>query len=149
MHTLADNCVSAYLQKLFDSERPKKMKDIIKLLKSIPEYKYIMKVSGTAPRILAGNENDDSGKVFVDMTGGTNGPDSIFSRLSQSGVKTIVGMHIKESGFKTVKAEFLNLIIAGHMASDILGMNLLFDDVDKKNELKFIECSSFKRIKRK
>jgi hypothetical protein len=58
-------------------------------------------------------------------------------------------MHCKETGFKRAKSEFMNFVIAGHMASDNLGMNILFDAIEKKGKLKFIECSGFKRVRRK
>jgi len=148
LHTTADNCVTNYLQKLFNSQKPKKLDNVLNLLLQIPEYKYAAK-SGTGPHILIGKKNDKAGKIFVDMTGGTSGPDKVFSRLSQSGVKTIVGMHIRETGYKTVMSEFLNYIVAGHMASDNLGMNLLLDSIDPRDELNVIECSGFKRFRRK
>jgi len=147
LHTAGDNCVNTYLQGRFDKERPAKLKDIMNILKSIPEYKYAMK-TGSGPYILVGEEKSDTGKILVDMTGGTNGPDRVFSRLSQSGVKTIVGMHIRDSGFKTVKSEFMNYVVAGHISSDTLGLNLLFDAIDPRGTLEFIECSGFKRFRR-
>ncbi len=148
MHTVADNCVAAYLQKLFNSKKPKKLKNLMTILKSIPEYKKSMK-DGAGPHILIGDEKKDAGQVFVDMTGGTSGPDKMFSRISQAGVKTLVGMHCKESSFKVASSEFINYVIAGHISSDNLGVNLLFDAVEKKGKLNFIECSGFMRIKRK
>ena len=104
---------------------------------------------GAGPYVLIGDENKDAGKIFVDMTGGTSGPDRMFSRLSQSGVRTLVGMHCKESGYKAARSEFINYVIAGHIASDTLGLNILFDAVEKRGKLKFIACSGFKRIRRK
>ena len=147
LHTAADNCVSRFLQRTFDRENPKKLRNVMNLLMKIAEYRHAMK-TGAGPRILVGEEDSVAGRIFVDMTGGTNGPDRVFVRLSQSGLRTIVGMHIKESGYKTVKAEFLNYVVAGHMASDTLGVNLLFDAIDPKGDLDFIECSGFKRVKR-
>ncbi|MFQ5952837.1 MAG: NGG1p interacting factor NIF3 [Candidatus Omnitrophota bacterium] len=147
IHTVADNCVASYLQKLFDKKKPKKLKNVLSILKGIPEYKNSMKANA-GPYILIGDETSDAEKIFVDMTGGTSGPDKMFARLSQSGVKTIVGMHCKESGFKVAKSEFINYVIAGHISSDNLGLNLLFDEVEKKGKLKFIECSGFKRFRR-
>ncbi|MGD2279116.1 MAG: NGG1p interacting factor NIF3, partial [Candidatus Omnitrophota bacterium] len=147
LHTVADNCVSNFLQKLFDKRKPKKLKNILAILKSIPEYKHAMKV-GAGPYIMIGKEESAAGRILVDMTGGTSGPDKVFARLSQAGVKTIVGMHCKESGYKTAKSEFLNYVIAGHIASDNLGLNLLLDAVEKKGKLKCIECSGFRRVKR-
>ena len=148
VHTAADNCVANYLQKLFNKKKPKKLKNIMSILKTIPEYKDAMK-HGAGPYIMIGKENDNAGKVFVDMTGGTSGPDKIYPRLSQLGVKTIVGMHCKESGYRVAKQEFINYIIAGHISSDNLGLNLLFDAVERTGKLKYIECSGFRRIRRK
>ncbi len=148
LHTVADNCVAEYLQKAFDKKNGLKLGGIINFLKSIPEYKHSIKVCGVGPEILAGESNDKAGRIFVDMTGGTNGPDRMMPRLSQSGVRTIVGMHIKESGLKSAKREFINYIAAGHTASDNLGLNLLFDSIDGGGELNFVECSGFKRFRR-
>jgi len=148
IHTAADNCVANFLQKLFNSRKPSKIKDVVRILKSIPEYKLGMK-NGAGPYILLGKEKDPVGKVFVDMTGGTSGPDNLFPRLSQSGVNTVIGMHCKESGYKVAASEFLNYVIAGHISSDTLGLNLLFDAIEKVHKINFIECSGFKRIRRK
>ena len=147
IHTAADNCVARFLQTIFDKEKPKNLKNVINLIKRMPEYKDAMK-NGVGPFILIGKEDDLAGKIFVDMTGGTSGPDKMFSRLSQTGVKTVVGMHCKESARKTASSEFINYVVAGHMASDNLGLNLLFDAIEKKESLNFIECSGFKRFRR-
>ncbi|RKY42691.1 MAG: NGG1p interacting factor NIF3 [Candidatus Makaraimicrobium thalassicum] len=147
IHTAADNCVAGFLQKLFDKKKPKKLENVLNILKGIPEYKAAMK-QGAGPFLLIGEKDSEAGKIFVDMTGGTSGPDKMFARLSQSGIKTIVGMHCKESGYKVAKSEFINYVIAGHIASDTLGLNLLFDAVEKRGSLNFIECSGFRRIRR-
>ena len=99
--------------------------------------------------LLLGSGNRSAGKIFVDMTGGTSGPDKIFGRLSQSGVKTVVGMHCRETGYAMAKAEFINYVIAGHISSDNVGMNILFDEIEKKGKLNFVECSGFRRYRRK
>ncbi|MBD3427259.1 MAG: NGG1p interacting factor NIF3 [Candidatus Omnitrophica bacterium] len=146
-HTAADNCVARYLQNIFDKKKPKKLKNVLNILKRMPEYKDAMKVSA-GPYILIGKEKDEAGKIFIDMTGGTSGPKRLFGRLSQAGVKTIIGMHCKEESFKVAKSEFINYVIAGHISSDNLGMNLLLDSIEKKGKLKFIECSGFRRFRR-
>ncbi len=148
IHTAADNCVVRFLQTKFDQEKPKKLKNIITILKRMPEYKDAVKNS-TGPAILIGKNDTPAGKIFVDMTGGASGPNKMFSRLSQAGVNTIVGMHCKESARKTASSEFINYVVAGHTASDNLGLNLLFDEIEKKEPLNFIECSGFKRFRRK
>ena len=150
IHTPADNHVSNYLQGRFDKEKPKKAKDALSILKSIPEYRIGME-RDAGPVLIAGKEKDDAGKVFVDMTGGTEGSKKIFGRLSQAGVGTIVAMHLSEEHFKNAKSEHINIIIAGHIASDNLGLNLLLDNLSKqgKEEFNVINCSGFVRISRK
>ncbi len=147
IHTPADNHVADYLQSLFDRDKPEKLSRVAELLKRIPEYADGLK-KGAGPKILIGDPDKDAGRVFVDMTGGTEGPKRVYPRLSQAGVGTIVGMHISEDHFKYVKDEHVNVVIAGHIASDTLGMNLLFDEIDKAGRLEIIPCSGFVRVVR-
>ncbi|MFA6142574.1 MAG: NGG1p interacting factor NIF3 [Candidatus Omnitrophota bacterium] len=147
IHTPADNHVTSYLQKIFDTKKPKKLSQALSILKSIPEYADGLK-KNAGPRILIGDPKKDAGKILVDMTGGTEGSKKVFGRLSQAGVGTIVAMHLSEDHFKHAKDEHLNVIIAGHIASDTLGLNLLLDEIEKKDKLNIIECSGFVRVKR-
>jgi putative NIF3 family GTP cyclohydrolase 1 type 2 len=148
-HTPADNCVAKYLQNLFDTKKPKFLSDIIDLLLEIPEYDYAAKF-GNAPVILVGSPTRRAGKIFVDMTGGTEGSVEMFEKLALAGVGTVVCMHLSEEHYKQVEKSKLNAIIAGHISSDNLGLNLLFDEVEKKfGNINFIETSGFKRFKHK
>jgi hypothetical protein len=147
VHTAADNHVAAFLKNLFEKRKPRKVRDVLRILKGIPEYRDAM-AKGAGPHVLTGKEGNPAGKVFVDMTGGTEGSKRVFARLSQAGVNTIVGMHLSEEHFKAAKAEFLNVVIAGHIASDNLGLNLLMDALVKKHPVNIIPCSGFVRIKR-
>ncbi len=148
IHTPADNHVTDHLQKLFERKRPAKLSNVLSILKAIPEYADGLK-KGAGPRILIGEPGKKAGKIFVDMTGGTEGSKRVFSRLSQAGIGTIIAMHLSEEHFKSAKIEHLNVIIAGHIASDTLGLNLLLDEIGKKEELNIIPCSGFVRVKRK
>ena len=82
------------------------------------------------------------------MTEGTEGPRDVFDKLYKAGVRTLVCMHLSEEHFKKVKDTHLNVVIAGHISSDTLGLNLLLDRVDQEEPLDVMECSGFKRIKR-
>ncbi len=147
VHTPADNHVASYLQRLFDRKKPEKLSQTLAMLKTIPEYFDGMK-KNAGPRILIGEPNKKTGKVYVDMTGGTEGPKKVFGRLSQAGVGTIVAMHLSEEHFKHAKGEHINVIIAGHIASDTLGLNLLLDEVEKVEKLNIVPASGFIRVKR-
>jgi hypothetical protein len=147
VHTPADNHVTDYLQRLFDRERPGRLGQVLAILKRIPEYTDGLK-KNAGPRILTGDDKKPAGRVFVEMTGGTEGPKRIFPRLSQAGVGTIVSMHLSEEHFKHAKDEHINIVIAGHIASDTLGLNLLLDELQKAQGLEVVGCSGFVRVKR-
>lgn len=147
VHTPADNHVATYLQKLIDDKKPQDVGEILEILKDIPEYREAMKLNA-APRILIGDPKNRAGRIFVDMTGGTEGPKEIFDRLEQAGVGTVVAMHLSEEHFKNVQKEHMNVVVAGHISSDSLGLNLLLDKLEKEDKLELITCSGFKRIKR-
>ncbi|MDI6641487.1 MAG: NGG1p interacting factor NIF3 [Elusimicrobiota bacterium] len=147
-HTPADNCIATYLQKSFDKQKPRTIGDVLKILKNIPEYKQALKNS-TGPTILIGAKEKRAGKIFVDMTGGTEGSTEVFEKLATSGVGTIVGMHLSEEHYKNAEKHHINVVIAGHISSDTLGMNLLLDEIEKKfGKLDITCCSGFTRVSR-
>jgi hypothetical protein len=148
MHTPTDNMVVDYLQKLFDKKSPDTLGDIIETLKKIPEYREACR-NNAGPKILLGANNRSAGKIFVDMTGGTEGAKDIFGSLVNSGVNTIVGMHLSDGHRKEAEKYHLNVVIAGHISSDNLGINLMLDEVLKKGKPTIIECSGFRRFERK
>jgi putative NIF3 family GTP cyclohydrolase 1 type 2 len=147
VHTPADNCVTAYLKQLFEKEKPAKLKDLLDLLRGIPEYRKAERLAA-GPKIVSGSENGRCGKIFVDMTGGTEGPKTIFDQHAVSGVSTIVGMHLSEDALENAKKANLNVVIAGHVSSDTLGLNLLFDEVETEGRLEFVGASGFERIRK-
>lgn len=146
-HTPADNHVVHFLQRLVDARNPKTLQHLIDLLLMEPEYRDAA-LHKAGPQILVGKPSDKPGRIFVDMTGGTEGSKEIFGRMSQIGVQTILGMHLSESHFEKVKDEYMHVVIAGHIASDNLGMNLLLDKVEKRGRVEILECSGFRRFRR-
>lgn len=145
IHTPADNMVTTYLQRILDREKPERLKDVIDILKDIPEYDDA-KNEGMPPRILIGDPDRRSGRVFVDMTGGTEGNKKAFERLSQAGVGTVVGMHLTDEHRKEAEKHHMNVVIAGHISSDNLGMNLLLDRIIEGDGLEIVQCSGFRRF---
>jgi len=145
-HTVADNQVTAFLQEMFDQQEPRTLGDILKLLKDIPEYAEAAR-HGAGPDIVIGSRDRRAGKVLVDMTGGTGGSEKAYAKLSQAGVGTIVGMHISEKNRKEAEKYHINVVIAGHISSDSVGMNLLLDRLENKG-IEIIACSGIIRHKR-
>ncbi|HQQ25742.1 MAG TPA: NGG1p interacting factor NIF3, partial [Methanomassiliicoccales archaeon] len=80
-------------------------------------------------------------------TGGTSGPKDVYEKLAQAGVGTVVFMHIPEAHLEEVRKHHLNVVIAGHVASDSLGMNLLADKLEERG-VKVTPCSGFIRARR-
>ena len=146
-HTPADNCVNAFLQTRCD-ELPENttVDDVLDMLKAIPEYRDAV-LQGMGPVIYEGEGSRRAGKIMVDMTGGTSGPVESITRLAAAGVGTIVGMHMGEEHRKKAKEERVNVVIAGHHASDSLGMNLIIDEYERRG-VTVIPCSGFTRVSR-
>lgn len=146
VHTPADNMVNTYLDNLFLEKKPETVEDVVNLLLEIPEYQEAKKI-GAGPKVFLGQEKNRAGKIFVDMTGGTSGSEDAFAKLAIAGVGTIVGMHMGEKHRKEAEKNHINVIIAGHMASDSLGVNLLLDQLVKEG-IEVIPCSGLIRVNR-
>ncbi|MFH1338862.1 MAG: NGG1p interacting factor NIF3 [Candidatus Omnitrophota bacterium] len=145
LHTPADNHASFFIQRLLEKNKPKSLAGIIDILNTLPEYREAGKNS-VAPRIILGNPRSYAGKIFVEMTGGTEGSRQAFKSLAKKGVRTLVSMHLSEEHFRKVKESDLNVVVAGHISSDTLGLNLLLDGIEKKGRLEIINCSGFRRF---
>lgn len=145
-HTPADNMVNTFLQKKYDAENPETVGDVVKILKDIPEYQVAIKINA-GPIVVVGDDKRRAGKIFVDMTGGTSGSKDVYAKLSQAGVGTLVGMHISDKHREEAEKNHINVVIAGHMASDSLGMNLILDELEKSG-VEIVPCSGLTRVKR-
>ncbi|MGB8953355.1 MAG: NGG1p interacting factor NIF3 [Candidatus Aminicenantales bacterium] len=146
-HTPADNCVTHFLQHKLEKEKPPKLKDLLKIIKGIPEYDKSARLQ-VPPKIVSGSENNSCGRIYVDMTGGTEGSKEIFEKVAAGGISTLVCMHLSEDHLANAKKANLNAVIAGHISSDVLGLNLLLDEIEKAETLNFVSVSGFERIRR-
>lgn len=146
-HTPADNSVNAFVQaRCDDLGADGTVDELLDMLKGIPEYHEAV-LQGTGPVIFEGNGKRRTGKIMVDMTGGTSGPVDSISKLAAAGVGTIVGMHMGEDHRKKAKEEKVTVVIAGHVSSDSLGMNLIIDEYEREG-VDVIACSGFTRVSR-
>ena len=146
-HTPADNCVNLFVQEFLDAEAPPTLEKMVKALRRIPEYADAAR-KGYGPNIVLGTPSARPGRTVVDMTGGTEGPTDALDRLSQAGVGTLVGMHYSEEHRKRAEELKLNLVVAGHISSDVLGMNLVLDEIEKLGAIEVVCTSGMVRIKR-
>jgi len=147
VHTPADNLCYQFVKKKIEQGQPETVGELIKLLKSIPEYKKTA-LDGAGPKIFAGKPERRCGKiVFTEITGGTSGHKDIYSRLSQVGVGTVIGMHISEEYKEEAEKHHINVVIAGHAASDSLGMNLFLNEIEKSG-VRIKPCAGLIRVKK-
>ena len=148
LHTATDNLAAKFLKDKVEKEDSlMRIEDLVNLLKEIPEYKEAVKI-GAGPKIYVGDRERRCGKIAVtEITGGTGGSPKIYEKIAIAGIGTIIGMHMEEEHKKEAEAANINVVIAGHMSSDSLGMNLFLDELEKRG-IEIIPCSGLIRIRR-
>jgi putative NIF3 family GTP cyclohydrolase 1 type 2 len=147
LHTACDNLAAKFLKEKIESRDFERIEDLMAFLKDIPEYKEAMK-NGAGPKIFVGAEENRCGKIaLTELTGGTEGSPKLYEKMAHAGIGTVIGMHISEEHRKEAEAVNINIVIAGHMSSDSLGVNLFLDELEKKG-IEIIPCSGLIRIKR-
>jgi putative NIF3 family GTP cyclohydrolase 1 type 2 len=146
-HTIADNLGADYLVKEIKKKKPETVGDCLAMLKVISEFKEAIKYNA-GPTLFVGAPENSAGKVVVtEFTGGTSGAKEIYEKMAQAGIGTIIGMHMGEEHRKEAEKHHINVVIAGHMASDSLGMNLFLDELEKKS-IEVVPVSGLIRVKR-
>lgn len=148
VHTPADNLGADFLVKKIKKIQPETVGEAVEMLKEIPEFKAAVEYNA-GPKIFVGSADASCGKITVtEFTGGTSGAKEIYEKMAQAGIGTVIGMHMGEEHRKEAEKYHINVIIAGHMASDSLGLNLFLDELEAKG-LEIIPLSGLIRIKRK
>jgi putative NIF3 family GTP cyclohydrolase 1 type 2 len=147
-HTPADNMAYRFVEKLIAKKKPKIVADVIDALLTEPEFQESAK-RGVAPIAFVGNKNSKAGKVVVTgFTGGTSGSAEVYESMKHAGVGTEIAMHMKPEARKEAEKHHINVVVAGHIASDSLGMNLLCDALQKEGVKEIIPLGGFTRFKR-
>lgn len=145
-HTPTDNLVTQFLNRYFEERSPVLIDDVYRLLYEIPEYR-IAAERGAGPYIKATSAEKRAGRIFVDMTGGTEGPVPVMEKLADNGVGTIVGMHMSPDLRKAAEENHIHVVIAGHISSDSLGVNVLMDALERRG-VDIIPVSGLIRVHR-
>ncbi len=147
LHTPCDNLAANFLKEKIEKEEIERIEDLMKVLREIPEYKKASKI-GAGPKIFVGSPGNRCGKIaLTEITGGTEGSPKLYEKISQAGIGTIIGMHISEEHKKQAEAANLNVVIAGHISSDSLGVNLFLDELEKRG-IEIVPCSGLIRVSR-
>lgn len=146
VHTPADNLVEEFVSQELKAAKPETVRDVVEALKKIPEYRAAAK-DNAGPTVVCGSPDKRAGKVVVDMTGGTEPPEDVVPRLAQAGLGTWVTMHVSEKLRKKAEENMVNVVVAGHIASDAIGLNRLLDRIESKR-VSVIATSGLMRVRR-
>jgi len=124
IHTPADvigeALVQAYLDDKFKDRPDATVQEVADALEGIGEYGN----SARKPVIRVGSKDSYAGKIYVLMSGLTGPGPKILKAYLDAGVGTLVMMHIPQKDAKELKEHSVgNVVIAGHMSSDSLGLN--------------------------
>jgi len=134
---LAERTVQEHLDRDLDGRPKATLADVIAALEGIPEYR----LAPAKPKIRVGAEQSFAGRVVVTMAGGTSGGEKVALAYFEAGVGTLVVMHMPDDVIEAVKRQEIgNVVIAGHMASDSVGVNRLIA-VFEQNGLEITRAS--------
>ncbi|MFW5988023.1 MAG: NGG1p interacting factor NIF3, partial [bacterium] len=147
LHTVTDNHAHQFIKNYLERENPYKIKDLLDALVEIPEFAWSLEYD-MGPTIFNGDKDNRVGKISYDMTGGTELSKERMETMAQSGVNTIVAMHMSQDQIEEAGNQNINIVSAGHMPSDSLGINLFLDKAIKEFNLEVMEFSGFKRVSR-
>lgn len=126
---LAERTVQAKIDAKLASNPKAKIQDILDALMEMPEYQKTL----SGPVIRVGNAQDYCGKPWVIMAGGTNGGVDVIKAYFEAGIGTTISMHMPEDVIKAVREQNIgNLVVAGHMASDSVGINVFIRALEEK-----------------
>lgn len=146
-HTVTDNLVYQFLKNTFTARQNETVSDVLNLLLTIPEYKQA-KLQGMGPVIFSGKKENRTGKIaLTEITGGTEGAHDMYDAMANAGIGTVISMHQSEKHREFAEKAHINVIIAGHMSSDSIGMNLFLDELQKR-EVEIVPCGGLIRVKR-
>jgi len=147
LHTACDNLAARFLRDKIEERNPERIGELLNALKEIPEYREAMKI-GAGPKAFVGSAENRCGKIaLTEITGGTEGSSKLYEKMANAGIGTVIGMHQSEEGRKEAEAAHVNVVIAGHMSSDSIGINLFLDQLEKRG-IEIIPCSGLIRISR-
>jgi len=119
---VGEQIVQKFLDEKFGDKPDTKVQEVVEALEEIGEYKN----SARKPAIRVGSKDSYAGRIYVLMSGLTGPGSKILKEYLEAGVGTLVMMHIPEKDAKELKEQSIgNVVIAGHMSSDSLGMNLI------------------------
>ena len=139
-NTLSEQKLQKHLDKYFADKPLALLSEVLAALQEFPEYdSWTMK-----PEIIVGEPESHAGKIVAVVNGLVEGglPDpyvglsddsAVLKAFFKAGVGTLIVPSIDEATEKTVKEQKIgNLIVAGHMPVDSIGINAIIAEWEKQ-----------------
>ena len=145
-HTVWDNMGWHFVTDYVAKKESETLGELFDYIGEISEFVEAAKYKA-GPMIVAGSRQSKTGKILVEMTGGTNIGKDIFPELAKAGIGTVVQMHITEDEIKEMKKQHIHAIDTGHIPSDSIGANLFLDELES-NGVEVIQFGGLIRVKR-
>jgi hypothetical protein len=118
--------------------------DLMAAYREIPE----MAASEEDIELVCGSPVSLIGRAVVIHAAGTNGGYAVANTLFDSGIKTVIYIHVRSNHReRLIKEGKGNLILTGHYCSDSLGINPLIDALENRS-IVVDSCNKMIRIKR-
>jgi len=147
VHTPCDNLAANFLKPIVEDKAIETVGDLVERLNEVPEYKKAQEI-GAGPKIFAGSPENRVGRItLTEITGGTEGSPKLYEKMAQAGIGTVISMHQSEEHRKEAEAANINVVIAGHISSDSLGINQFLDELEKRG-VEIVPCSGLIRVSR-
>ncbi len=133
IHLACDEIGRALLQKMADNfDAKRQIKYLIEAFSRIPEIEK----SNEIVQLICGSSDNKIGKVIVMHGAGTNGGYAIANSLFETGINTVVYIHLhpyQKKHKNMLKTENKgNLIVTGHYGSDSMGISPLIRELEMK-----------------
>ncbi len=148
LHTVTDNFAYRFTRDYVTEAEPQLLADLVDALLDIPEYGWALE-HGVEPEVFAGQPEARAGKIGVlGFTGGTDVGADLIETMVDAGVDTLLAMHATLEEIEAATEHSINVVSAGHMAADSLGMNLLLDELQDEFSINVEALSGFTRVER-
>jgi hypothetical protein len=105
------------------------VQDVVDALMTLPEFA----AATTKIRVVLGDVNNAAGDIVVAHGAGTNGGYSVAKAYFEHGVGTVIYIHVKPGDLLKLKEYGKgNLIVSGHISSDMVGINPYLEELRKR-----------------
>ena len=146
IHNPCDEIGKLMFQKLIDDfATTETVSDLMERFRAIPE----VAASGEEVELVCGSPHAPRGKTIMIHAAGTNGGYPVANALFESGVDTVVYIHLNspKQRLRLQEENKGNLILTGHYGSDSLGINPLIYELEAEG-LEVDCCNKMIRIRR-